>query len=1147
MQKLLPLLMVLGCSQVAAQTYEGPAAARRLPGAEALRYDAHSGQLNYVRFNDAARPSLESAQAAPDLRQLWQTRDLRAVQTTEDRLGMAHTRLQAYHQGHPVEGAITIVHSQQGRIHAVNGELPTEQGFTGRATLTVSQAKEKALAHIDARLYLWDLPGADDFLRKRTGDPQATYAPAGALVYVPLQGDFASGQYRLAWKFDIYAIAPLSRDYIYVDAENGDIIWRLSRLHTADAIGTAVTAYSGTRPITTDQMGPGSYRLREFVRSIETYNLQRREAYSSAVDFWDTDNVWDNVNAEMDQYATDCHVALEVAFDYYQNTHGWVGVDGNHMPLVAYVHYDTTLGNAFWDGEHMGFGDGNPWTFSSPTTTPDIVGHELAHGITQFSAGLFYQGESGALNEAYSDIFGKVIESIMRPSGWSWVVGAQCTPGGAGIRDMKNPNHFYCADTYKGRYWVPNSDVHANSSIGNKWFQVLAEGETGINDIGNAYSVTGIGMEKAAAIAFRCLSVYLGPTSNYEDARFYAVEAARDLYGDCSNEQTQTANAWYAVGLGGGAKAPPQVDFQVLQPTDCKAPATFQFENGSSIGQAYHWDFGDGTTSTQRSPVHTYTNFGSYTVKLVVTDCIGQRDSLVRPNYVQVDSQLPCIVLIPQVFTSVTTTKACTGLLLDPGGYGDYPPQQGGSLRIHPEGAAHISLHLQKFSTEPFWDLLRIYDGPDAKSPMVVSWSGTAPPLGGRTWVSSGPFVLIEFVVNGTVQSDGFELLWDCMPAVAPPVAAFEVGAALSCDGILSFKDVAVDGVETWYWDFGDGVTSTEKFPLHEYQQSGTYSITLIVCNDIGCDTLTRQDVFEVDLQNTCYIPMPQDFTELKESCHGRIQDPGGKYNYPDSLITSLTLSYGTPTLVSLDFKSFSLEPGHDFLIVHYQKNGVYTRHGSYSGHTLPDDGQIKLVTTGVMLTFISDSAVNFPGFKLEWQAYNVSPDIVAQFDAPAAVSPVTNVQFENQSRNVYAFEWDFGDGTTSTERNPVHRYQVPGTYTVTLQGKGYVGFYDACIAQYSRQIEVCRACAADPDTPNLAVWPNPSNGLLEVVAGLNGEAVGRLVVFDAVGRRILAVSHAGAPSLHRQIDLRDAEDGMYFVRYETDAGDVVRKVLLQR
>src|SRR5690606_7668310 len=126
-------------------------------------------------------------------------------------------------------------------------------------------------------------------------------------------------------------------------------------------------------------------------------------------------------------------------------------------------------------------------------------------------------------------------------------------------------------------------------------------------DIGNSYSVTGIGINDAQAIAFRNLTVYLTASSQYADARFYAIQAATDLFGLCSQQLESTGDAWHAVGIGTQMVSTVNADFSADQTTSCVLPALVSFTNLSSNSSTYAWNFGDGGTSTAANPTHNYT------------------------------------------------------------------------------------------------------------------------------------------------------------------------------------------------------------------------------------------------------------------------------------------------------------------------------------------------------------------------------------------------------------------------------------------------------------------------------------------------------------------------------------------------------------
>lgn len=466
--------------------------------------------------------------------------------------GMEHFRYQQYHQGIPIEHASLAVHVKAGRIGSQNGKWVKDfpDGLPANPSLNPSQALNKALLKIGAQQYKWQMADEEAFLKRETGNPNASFYPKPQLVYYSGERDLIPAALRLAYKFDIYAQQPLSRQIVFVDAQNGEILGTRELIHTTNAPGTAITAYSSSQSIMADYTG-ATYRLRETGRGngINTFNLQKGVSYSTAIDFTDADNNWNNVNANLDQYATDAHWGTEKTYDYFLSQHNRNSIDNAGFALNSYVHYSTNYFNAFWDGSRMTYGDGDAAHGNKPLTSLDVCGHEITHGLTERTSALVYSYESGAMNEGFSDIFGTAIEFYARPGNANWLVGSDFYT----IRSMSNPNTFSHPDTYEGNFWYTgsgdNGGVHFNSGVLNFWFYLLVSGGSGTNDHGTAYSVTGIGMDKAAAIAYRLNTYYLTPTSDYYTARTLGVLAAEDLFGSGSNEAIQTANAWTAVGL----------------------------------------------------------------------------------------------------------------------------------------------------------------------------------------------------------------------------------------------------------------------------------------------------------------------------------------------------------------------------------------------------------------------------------------------------------------------------------------------------------------------------------------------------------------------------------------------------------------------
>lgn len=486
-----------------------------------------------------------------------------------DKLGFETHRFQQTVNDIPVEYGMMAVQTKDGKIVGQSGKwiLKVPSGVEKKSNISEKIALQNALNFVGAEQYKWQNKEEEDFIKKETNDDNASFAPKGELVYYSDPTDETLKDLKLAYKFDIYAEKPLSRQYVFVDAKNGKVLGTDAIIHDINTQGTATTGYSGNRNIVTDSYN-GSYRLRETGRnggtSVETYDLKKGTSYSTAVDFTDTDNVWNNVNTNKDQYATDAHWGAEMTVDYLYTKFGRKSIDNNHFAIKSYVHYSTNYFNAFWDGSRMTYGDGSSTTNGGkPLTAIDVCGHEITHGMTSKTANLVYQREPGALNEGFSDIFGNSIERWARPTQASWTLGEDFSYV---IRDMANPNAYSQPDTYLGKYWKAATTsgcaspsqandycgVHTNSGVLNFWYYLLVTGGSGTNDNGFAYNVSGIGLDKAAAIAYRTLTTYLTSTSTYANTRTYSLQAAADLYGAGSNEVTQVTNAWNAVGVGGG-------------------------------------------------------------------------------------------------------------------------------------------------------------------------------------------------------------------------------------------------------------------------------------------------------------------------------------------------------------------------------------------------------------------------------------------------------------------------------------------------------------------------------------------------------------------------------------------------------------------
>lgn len=848
-------VLLLSSSQLFSQEIlTGANAIAKYGRTDMVRTGKHSSAPSYVHFQKGQEIDLDDFKnwTKKNFR-MNPAMDFTLINTETDKLGQLHYRYQQTFNGTPVEYAVWMVHTKNDKVLSMNGLIYPEL-TGGNASISEDAARNAAISFVGANVYKWELPAEEAHVKRETGDPNATYFPIADLVYVSEEVSFTPESYRLAYKFNIYAHEPVSRAYIYVDASSGEIIWENEVFHHVDVTGSAQTAYSGTQSIVADSFG-GSYRLRESGRGngVNTYDMNEQDVYGNAVDFTDNDNVWNNANAQLDEYATDAHWGAEMTYDYYWLEHGRNSIDGNGFTLNSYVHYNAQYANAFWDGQRMTYGDGNGGSMS-PLTAIDIAGHEVTHGLTTFTANLVYAAESGALNESFSDIFGTAIENYALPSNWDWLIGEDI---GVTLRSMDNPGAYGDPDTYFGNNWASltgpdNGGVHTNSGVQNYWYYLLVTGGSGTNDNGDNYTVSSLGFTDASAIAFRNLTVYLGPSSDFAEARFYAIQSAVDLFGGCTPEVEACTNAWYAVGVGPEYTAGVTADMSAPLTSGCSAPFTVDFSNSSMNGTTFEWDFGDGNTSTDFNPSHTYTGFGTYTVQLIADGGLCGIDTTIWVNYIDVDGANPCEVIMPAQGTADLQT-GCSGTLYDSGGSsGNYGPDEDAIVVIEPIGAATVDINFTFFDVEAGqsgscnYDYVRVFDGPNTTYPQIDVYCNNNTPSGVIS--STGDAITIEFHSDGGLEEAGYTMTWNCVLPTVPPVADFVSSVDTTCSGDVLFTDLSTNGPSQWNWDFGDGNTSTQQNPSHNYTSNGTYSVTLTATNLNGNDVQTYTNMIYVNL-----------------------------------------------------------------------------------------------------------------------------------------------------------------------------------------------------------------------------------------------------------------------------------------------------------
>lgn len=475
-----------------------------------------------------------------------------------DEQEIKHVKYQQYYNDIPLSGKVIMVHSKKGNVLSINGQVGTDFKLNTTPSISVDQAVSNAKNEFGI------------------SDKSKVYTPE-LVIYTKVEGEAVVE--LLAYEFRIDSFSPFLMKNIWVDAQTGEVINSVSLIANTNINGTGVTYYYGNQTIAVEQFSDG-YRLRDNSRNIETYDAQditiEIDYENYELLFLDKKDFVSTTPSFSLNPAIDAHWGMEKTYDYFKNNFNRLSFDGNNSQIISYYKPGIDflemfgLDSAFPNNavampfpfNFMAFGEGDGVNYD-PVVGIDVAGHEFTHLVmnNNGSGGLIYQGESGALNESFADIFGTSIENYALGTDSNWFIGEGIILYGSKnyMRSMENPKDTRYPDTYKGTHWAntanvnyDNGGVHINSSVQNYWFYLLVEGGSGTNDLDNNYNVDGIGRAKAERIAYHNMMNYLPKNATFMDAYEGSLQIAEDFYGLDSPEYNSVANAWYAVGIGEG-------------------------------------------------------------------------------------------------------------------------------------------------------------------------------------------------------------------------------------------------------------------------------------------------------------------------------------------------------------------------------------------------------------------------------------------------------------------------------------------------------------------------------------------------------------------------------------------------------------------
>lgn len=468
------------------------------------------------------------------------SKEFKKLSVQNDELGYKHVKVNQMVNGLPVYGQEYIVHfDNKGNVYHGNGNFAEKarnfkakgQYIKEKDAINAAKAdikfKEEVLEAGEEALQA-DLVEANMYLYEVNGEYTPVY-----LVRVNWLHKDSFGDWR-----------------VFVNAYNGQVVDKYDAIAYAKgkpggggSTGTNVTG-TGTGVLNDTKtinllLSSGVYYLHDKTRTqmagILTYDAANGTRLPGTL-MTDTDTIW---NSSVQKAAVDAHFYAGATYDYYYNVLGRNSIDNKGMAIKSTVHYSRNYVNAFWNGVQMVYGDGDNYYSVALSGGLDVVAHEISHGVTSYSSNLEYRNQSGALNEAFSDIMAAAVEFAVQPTKGDWLIGEDIwTPGIAGdaLRSMADPT-IYGDPGHMDQYLYTTSDnggVHTNCSIVNKAAYLI--GST-------------IGPEKMARIFYRANTIYYTTTTNFSQGRVGTLQATADLYGAGSVEYNAVKAGFDGVGI----------------------------------------------------------------------------------------------------------------------------------------------------------------------------------------------------------------------------------------------------------------------------------------------------------------------------------------------------------------------------------------------------------------------------------------------------------------------------------------------------------------------------------------------------------------------------------------------------------------------
>ena len=458
--------------------------------------------------------------------------DMRLIKSETDRFGITHNKYAQFYKGVPVFGATYILHENQNKIVSANGYFLPFLDISVLPTVVTSKIQGIVKKYIESN-------------QEELGEPDGFKIINSSLVIVDAGFERFTGNYKLCY-FSEVEFDNGHRLQYFIDAHNAKVVNVISAINHHGVPGQIETNYYGIKNITVDSISENKYHLFDPTRGVDGISVF---SYVDTSYISSSSPLFEFGEFDLRRSAGEVMYGTQSFYDLLKKEFDWLGVDNNNRSFNANILGASRFVNAYWNGEDASFGIGD--CRYGALTTIDIVGHEYMHGIIQETSDLVYLNEAGGINESLADIMGVTLEYIYEPQHFNWILADQILleEGLDPFRNMKDPESLEQPAVYKGNFWNDYLDVHESSAIGNKWFQILSEGEISVNSSGSSYDVDSMGVLETAKFVFYVNRFYLPRFTDYNSFYLFSIEAAKEYFSDDQQIINNIKEAWNAVGL----------------------------------------------------------------------------------------------------------------------------------------------------------------------------------------------------------------------------------------------------------------------------------------------------------------------------------------------------------------------------------------------------------------------------------------------------------------------------------------------------------------------------------------------------------------------------------------------------------------------